>query len=147
MIELKCSYIGELIRNRERNLRCVENMNQIATFILDLETSPLSKIRGSEKRIPVEILVDYENTYVILDCGCCPELLASRLPGGVLIPIASSFKTFFEKHNMRNVAVDVDGNKMTRTYRGNIEAEEVDSLRESVQTAIFDFMKKRKKAN
>ncbi|MBD3405365.1 MAG: hypothetical protein GF411_04400 [Candidatus Lokiarchaeota archaeon] len=122
-------------------------MNQIATFVLDLDTGALSRIRGSEKRIPVKVLVDYQNTYVVLDCECCPELLASRLPGGVLIPIASSLKTFFEEHNMRNIAVDVDGNKMTRTYRGNIEAEVIDAMEEQVQNAIIQFMKKRKQVS
>ena len=48
----------------------------------------------SKKIIPVEVLVDQENTIVLLDCSCCVELISSRLPGGIMIPIASSLKEF-----------------------------------------------------
>ena len=100
--------------------------------------------RGSKKEIPVEVLVDRENTIVLLDCECCQELLSSRLPGGVLIPIASTLKSFFESRGMRNIDVSVSGTQMRRTYRGVIDPELVPEMRKELETAVAKFTKKRK---
>jgi len=101
--------------------------------------------RSSRKQIPVEVLVDSENTTILLDCGCCEELLANKLPGGVLIPIASAMKNYFESLGMRNINVRVSGVLMRRTYKGLITQEHVPELREVLDSAVTKFTKKRKK--
>lgn len=100
--------------------------------------------RSKKKEIPVEVLVDHENTYVVLNCECCMELLASRLPGGILIPIASTLKTFFEDIGMRNIAVRVTGPLMRRTYRGVIDGDKIPEMKKLLESAVEKFSKKRK---
>jgi hypothetical protein len=95
--------------------------------------------------MPVEVLVDTENTTVLLDCGCCEELLANKLPGGILIPIASTMKSYFEAMGMRNIDVNVSGVVMRRTYKGVIEKDQVSNLKTTLENAVSKFGKKRKK--
>ena len=97
----------------------------------------------SKKIIPVEVLVDQENTIVLLDCSCCLELISSRLPGGIMIPIASTLKGFFKTHSMRNLGVRVSGNMMRRTYRGIIDAEQVPVMKKELEKRVSKFSKKR----
>ena len=99
--------------------------------------------RSTKKQIPVEVLVDQENTIVLLDCECCKELLARRLPGGVLIPIATTLKTFFESRGMRNIGVRVSGTLMRRTYRGVIDESLLPEMKKQLQTAVAKFTKHR----
>ena len=96
----------------------------------------------SRKKIAVEVFVDYENTILSLNVACCPEFLARRLPGGVLIPIASALKSFFEDQGMRNVDVSVQGNLMLRTYRGIIDESSLPLLEREMQVAVEKFSKK-----
>ncbi|NWF96555.1 MAG: hypothetical protein HXY34_10490 [Candidatus Thorarchaeota archaeon] len=119
-------------------------MKQVGTFELAISEGTLGSLRGPKKKIPVEVLIDDENTLVVLDCTSCSELLNSRLPGGILIPIASALKAFFEERGMRNTDVRVSGNIMRRTYRGVMDAALMPSLREALVNAVSQFSKKRK---
>ncbi|TFG08699.1 hypothetical protein EU538_06605 [Candidatus Thorarchaeota archaeon] len=119
-------------------------MKQLSTFDLKLEGGTLSRVLGSGRKIPVEVYVDRENTILFLDCSCCEELLASKLPGGVLIPIASTLKTFFEGRGMRNVDVNADGTMMQRTYRGVLDKDAVDEMQDLLEEAVAEFIRKRK---
>lgn len=116
-------------------------MKRLGGFDLRLERS----LRSSRKSIPVEVMVDTENTIVVLDCSCCEDLLASRLPGGVLIPIASSLKSFFGTKNMRNIDVRVNGTLMRRTYKGICMENTVPEIKDALEGAVSKFNKKRKK--
>ncbi|MFW9889398.1 MAG: hypothetical protein ACFFER_14515 [Candidatus Thorarchaeota archaeon] len=116
-------------------------MKRLGRFDLRLERS----FRPSRKSIPVEVLVDTENTVIVLDCSCCEELLASRLPGGVLIPIASSLKTFFGTKDMRNIDVQVNGTLMRRTYKGICMEDSVPEIKSLLEDAVSKYNKKRKK--
>ncbi|NHJ13159.1 MAG: hypothetical protein EAX95_05745 [Candidatus Thorarchaeota archaeon] len=113
-------------------------MKQLGEFSLSLD-------RTRRKQIPVEVLVDNENTMVLLDCGCCEDLLANKLPGGILIPIASAMKIFFESMGMRNVNVRVNGIVMRRTYKGVISEEMVPELESILYEAVAKFSKKRRR--
>lgn len=119
-------------------------MKKLTTFDLHLTEGHLSLMRGQRKTIPVEVLVDGENTVVVLNCTCCKELLASRLPGGVLIPIASSLKTFFQEQGMRNVDVAVSGDTMKRTYRGVMDKSMTGELKSVLEDAVTHFTKKKR---
>lgn len=119
-------------------------MKQLGTFDLKLEGGTLNRVLGSGKKIPVEVYVDGENTILFLDCSCCEELLASKLPGGVLIPIASTLKAFFEDRGMRNLDVTVDGSMMQRTYRGVIAKELMDDMQDLLEDAVAEFLRKRR---
>jgi hypothetical protein len=116
-------------------------MKRLGGFDLRLERS----LRSSKKSIPVEVLVDSENTIIELDCSCCEDLLARRLPGGVLIPIASSLKSFFGTKDMRNLEVRVNGTLMRRTYKGICKENAVPEIRDTLEGAVAKFNKKRKK--
>jgi hypothetical protein len=116
-------------------------MKRLGGFDLRLEWS----LRPSRKSIPVEVLVDTENTIIVLDCSCCKELLASRLPGGVLIPIASSLKSFFGTKDMRNIDVQVNGTLMKRTYKGICVEDAVPEIKSVLEGAVSKYNKKRKK--
>jgi hypothetical protein len=107
---------------------------------LDAFTLKLDK----KREMPVEVLADSESTIVIIDCSCCEEFVSSRLPGGVLIPIASALKTFFEERGMRNTSVDMDGNEMRRTYKGVIENDDLSSMKRTLESAVSKFTKKRR---
>jgi hypothetical protein len=96
----------------------------------------------SRKKIAVEVFVDYENTILSLDVSCCPEFLASKLPGGAIIPIASALKSFFEDQGMRNIDVTVQGNLMHRTYRGIVDETQLPALEREMQIAVEKFAKK-----
>ncbi|MFW9907866.1 MAG: hypothetical protein ACFFEF_04765 [Candidatus Thorarchaeota archaeon] len=100
---------------------------------------------GSQKDMPVEVLVDRENTVVLLDCQCCEDTLSSKLPGGVLIPIASTLKTFFENNGMRIVRVRTSGNLMRRTYKGVMDDSLVPEMKDLLEKKVSDFSKKRKR--
>jgi len=100
---------------------------------------------GGQKTMPVEVLVDRENTIVVLDCNCCQELLSSRLPGGVLIPIASTLKAFFETHNMRNLTVRASGTLMRRTYKGLADESFIPDMRAELERSVAEFSKRRKR--
>ena len=115
-------------------------MKRLGSFDLRLEKS----LRSSKKRIPIEVLVDSENTILVLDCSCCEELLASRLPGGVLIPIASSLKEYFNAKKMRNIDVRVNGVHMRRTYKGICDSSAIPEIKVALETAVTKFNKKRK---
>ncbi len=102
------------------------------------------KSDGSKKTMPVEVLVDRESTFVILDCKCCKNIISRRLPGGVLIPISSSLKKFFENNGMRNISVKVSNHIMTRTYRGIIDSALIPEMQKLLETRVSQFSKKRK---
>ncbi|MHA1960781.1 MAG: hypothetical protein ACW99U_11145 [Candidatus Thorarchaeota archaeon] len=109
-----------------------------------LRNVPGSKKKGAENGISVEVLTDQSNTILMLDCSCCEELLSSRLPGGVLIPIASTLKTFFGNMRMRNIDVRVSGSTMIRTYRGIIDKRKIPEMRKLLEMAVSGFAKKRR---
>ena len=111
-------------------------MKQLGEFTLDL---------GHKKYMPVEVLVDNENTLILIDCNCCEEFLSRRLPGGVLIPIASSLKTFFETRGMRNIDVNVSGVLMRRTYKGLMDISDLPEMTKELEDAVSKFTRKRKK--
>jgi hypothetical protein len=111
-------------------------MKQIGEFSLSL---------GARKHMPVEVLVDTENTIVVIDCNCCEEYLSSRLPGGVLMPIASALKSFFKDRGMRNIDVNVTGLQMRRTYKGLIDETALPEINKILDQAVTKFKKKRKK--
>ena len=93
--------------------------------------------------MPVEVLTDQENTIVLIDCHCCEDFLSSRLPGGVLIPIASALKTFFRTSKMRNLDVHVSGLIMRRTYKGLIESDRLEELTLFLQEAVSKYTRKK----
>ena len=95
--------------------------------------------------MPVEVLVDRENTIVVLDCKCCQNTISSRLPGGVLIPIASTLKNFFETHGMRNMGVRVSGVIMRRTYKGLADETFIPDMKKELEESVSTFSKRRKK--
>jgi hypothetical protein len=110
-------------------------MKQLGNFTLRLE---------SKKDMPVEVLLDQENTIILIDCRCCEDFLSSRLPGGVLIPIASALKTFFGARKMRNLDVHVSGSIMRRTYKGLIESSQLDEMNALLEQAVDKFTQKKK---
>ncbi|MGY5871336.1 MAG: hypothetical protein RTV72_03735 [Candidatus Thorarchaeota archaeon] len=110
-------------------------MKQIGEFTLNL---------SSKREMPVEILLDNENTIIMIDCQCCVEYLSSRLPGGVLIPIASALKNFFGEKGMRNLDVNVSGNTMRRTYKGLMNQEDVPEMTKELEKAVKKFSRKKK---
>ena len=110
-------------------------MKLLSEFVLNL---------GSKKEMPVEVLLDQESTIVLIDCHCCEEYLSSRLPGGVLIPIASALKTFFETRLMRNIDVHVSNSVMRRTYKGLIQETDINELIPVLEEAVSKFVKKKK---
>ena len=114
-------------------------MNKVGAFDLHLEKG------RNPKSIKVEVLTNSQDTIIRLDCGCCPELLASKLPGGVIIPIASTLKLFFEKIGMRNLEVNVDrdANTMERVYRGIIDKSTYKEIKQKLTKAIKRFNNKR----
>jgi len=95
-------------------------------------------------RMPVEVLVDESSTVVMLNCQCCKELLSSRLPGGILIAIASSLKQFFHNRGMRNIGVKATGSLMRRTYKGIIDDSAIPEMRRLLENAVFEFSNKRR---
>lgn len=111
-------------------------MKRLGEFTLNL---------GAKKQMPVEVLVDNDNTIILIDCKCCEEFLSRRLPGGVLIPIASALKNYFKAHGMRNIDVNVSGVQMRRTYKGQIDETDLPELTETLEAAVYKFTKKRKK--
>ncbi len=110
-------------------------MKLIGKFTLNL---------GSKQEMPVEVLLDSENTILMIDCHCCEENLSSRLPGGVLIPIASTLKTFFGGKGMRNLNVNVSGNVMRRTYKGLIELDAIPEMTKVLEAAVKKFTSRKK---
>jgi hypothetical protein len=110
-------------------------MKQLGNFTLRLD---------SKKEMPVEVLVNQENTIVLIDCHCCEDFLSSRLPGGVLIPIASALKSFFGARKMRNLDVNVSGRTMRRTYKGLIEGSDLGEMNRLLEEAVEKFSGKRK---
>ncbi|MHA1881765.1 MAG: hypothetical protein ACTSUO_01825 [Candidatus Thorarchaeota archaeon] len=98
----------------------------------------------TKKTMPVEVLADRESTFVILDCKCCKDIISRKLPGGVLIPISSSLKKFFENNGMRNISVNVSNYIMTRTYRGVIDSALIPEMQKLLETRVSQFSKKRK---
>jgi hypothetical protein len=114
-------------------------MNKVGAFDLHLEKGRNAKV------IKVEVFTETEDTIIRLDCGCCPELLASKLPGGVIIPIASTLKIFFENLEMRNLEVNVDrdANIMERIYRGIIDKSLYKEMKQQLTLAIKEFNSKR----
>ena len=110
-------------------------MKLIGTFTLNL---------SSKREMPVEVLLESENTIVMINCQCCQEFLASRLPGGVLIPIASALKIYFGEKSMRNLDVNVSGSMMRRTYKGQITAEDIPGLTKELEKAVKKFTRKKK---
>jgi hypothetical protein len=115
-------------------------MKRLGGFDIRLEKS----FGFSGRRIPVQILVDQETTTVTLDCGCCEELVANKLPGGVLIPIASTLKLYFKERGMRNVSVGVSGTLMRRTYSGVADETMIPEMRGLLKEAVSSFRKKRR---
>ena len=120
-------------------------MKKIGMF--DLNFGGLkSSDKASEKQIPVEIMVDTENTIIVLDCKCCQDLLSRKLPGGILIPIASALKTFFGNLGMRNVDVNMGRTLMRRRYKGVIDESVLPKMQKQLETAVSKFVKKRNNA-
>jgi len=117
-----------------------QSMKRLGGFDIRLEKS----FGFSGRRIPVQVLVDYESTVVTLDCGCCGELLANKLPGGVLIPIASALKLYFKDRGMRNISVSVNGTLMRRTYSGVADETIIAEMKGVIQEAVSRFRRKRK---
>ncbi|MHA1614942.1 MAG: hypothetical protein ACTSYJ_08865 [Candidatus Thorarchaeota archaeon] len=99
---------------------------------------------GSKREMPVEILLDNENTIIMIDCHCCEENLARRLPGGVLIPIASALKTFFGEKTMRNLEVNVSGLVMRRTYKGLMGLDDIPEMTKVLEAAVKKFTRRKK---
>ncbi|MHA2378447.1 MAG: hypothetical protein ACXADS_04160 [Candidatus Thorarchaeota archaeon] len=116
------------------------SLKRLGNFDLRLEKS----FGFSGRRIPVQILVDQESTIVLLDCRCCEELLANKLPGGVLIPIATALKIYFEGRGMRNVDVSMNGTLMRRTYAGVADETIVPEMRSQLKEAVSRFNKRKK---
>jgi hypothetical protein len=114
-------------------------MKKLGEFTLQFKSG------GSKKSMPVEVLLDQDNTMVIFDCSCCQEIVSSRLPGGVMIPIASTLKMFFEAHGMRNADVRVSGNLMRRIYKGSLDESLVPEMRKLLETRVTKFSKMRGK--
>jgi hypothetical protein len=110
-------------------------MKQLGNFTLRLD---------SKREMPVEVLTDQENTIVLIDCHCCEDFVSSRLPGGVLIPIASALKTFFGARKMRNLDVNVSGQTMRRTYKGRVESTDLDEMTRLLEEAVRKFSNKKK---
>jgi len=110
-------------------------MKRIGEFTLNL---------SSKREMPIEILLDTESTIIMIDCHCCEEYLSSRLPGGVLIPIASALKNFFGEKGMRNLDVNVSGNMMRRTYKGQMNQDDVPEMTKVLETAVKKFTRKKK---
>ncbi len=115
------------------------SMKKLGEFSLKFKDS------GGNKSMPIEVMVDRENTTVILDCDCCQETLSSRLPGGVLIPIASTLKKFFEKNGMRIVRVRTSGTMMRRTYKGVLDEALIPEMISHLEQRVSDFSKRRKR--
>jgi len=118
-------------------------MKQLGTFSLDVKGHGGTG-KHPEKQISIEVLVDSENTVVLLDCQYCRELLSNRLPGGILIPIASALKEFFRDRGMRNMSVKATGATMKRTYKGVIDESTLPELKKQLEGALQDFSKKRR---
>ncbi|MHA1906154.1 MAG: hypothetical protein ACW98Y_02580 [Candidatus Thorarchaeota archaeon] len=114
-------------------------MKKLGEFSLRFKES------GNQKTMPIEVMVDRENTTVILDCDCCQETLSSRLPGGVLIPIASTLKKFFEENGMRIVRVRTSGSMMRRTYKGVMDEALIPDMVTHLEKKVSEFSKRRKK--
>jgi hypothetical protein len=114
-------------------------MNKVGAFDLSLE-----KGRNARK-IKVDVFTDSQDTIIRLDCACCPELLASKLPGGVIIPIATTLKVFFENLEMRNLEVNVDRdfNIMERIYKGILDKASFDDMKKKLIESIKLFNNKR----
>lgn len=110
-------------------------MKRIGEFTLNL---------GSKREMPIEVLLDNENTIIMIDCHCCEENLKSRLPGGVLIPIASSLKAFFGTKGMRNLDVNVSGNIMRRTYKGLLNQDDIPEMTKELETSVKKFTRRKK---
>ncbi len=98
-------------------------------------------IIGKNKDIIIEVLIDDSHTIILLDCKCCPDLLSSKLPRGVLIPISSTLKTFFEEHGIRNLGVNVNGTIMSRNYNNPLSPEHIPELRKRMESAVKKFIK------
>jgi hypothetical protein len=113
----------------------VGTMRLLGNFTLRLD---------SKKEMPVEVLIDQENTIILIDCHCCEDSLSSRLPGGVLIPISSALKTFFGARKMRNLDVNVSGSVMRRTYKGLIENTQIEEMTLLLEDAVNKFTRKKK---
>jgi len=110
-------------------------MKRIGEFTLNL---------SSKREMPFEVLLDNENTIIMIDCHCCEEFLSSRLPGGVLIPIASALKNFFGDKGMRNLDVNVNGNMMRRTYKGQMNQDDIPEMTKELENAMKKFTRKKK---
>lgn len=115
---------------------------QLGSFDVSLPDS-LTGVDKSVSTMPIEVLIEDGRTVVSIDCSCCAELLSSRLPAGVLIPIASALKTFFERSGMRNLDVEVRGNVMRRIYEGEMEASMVQPMASRVKRSVEEFARKR----
>ncbi|MEM2141791.1 MAG: hypothetical protein QXS20_09455 [Candidatus Thorarchaeota archaeon] len=118
-------------------------MKQIALFDLRLDRPLAAVVKGSDRRLSVEVFVDTENTTIVIDCSCCRELLTNKLPGGALIPITSSLKRFFESRNMRNIGVRVSGNTMRRVYRGVLDPASIPELHNVLQESLDAYNRNR----
>lgn len=119
-------------------------MKQVASFALRLDNGNSGSRKESGIQIPVQVLIDDANTIVVLDCQCCRDLLASRLPGGVLMPIASALKEFFAGQGMRNVGVKASGSLMRRTYKGVIDGSAVGDMKRLLENAVSEFSSRRR---
>ncbi len=118
-------------------------MKQLGEFQLEYSERAGRISRGPKKHLPIEVLVDGEHTVVLVDCGGCRDLLKNKLPGGILIPIVSVFRTFFKSRSMRNLDVQVDGSIMRRTYNGVLEQSSIPEMKEQLQLVVNKFSKRR----
>ncbi len=126
------------------SLLAVTKMRRLGGFELHFEVRAKGKRRTEKKTIPIDLFQDEDTTIVELDCSCCPDLLANRLPGGVLIPVASAFKSFFERHGLRNAGVRVRGTFMRRTYRGVLDPSLLPAMKREVEEAVMRFSSRRR---
>ncbi len=114
-------------------------MKKLDHFEVLLESGLLTRLVGRRKRVVVETLVDSENTYVVLDCSSCPELLGGKLPRGALISLVAVLREFFEGMGMRIADVAVSDAQMTRVYAGVLDREQAIRLRNRILQARLDL--------
>jgi len=113
-------------------------MKRLDHFEVLLDSGIRARLTGRRKRVIVETLVDSENTYVVLDCSSCPELLGGKLPRGALISLVTVLREFFEAMGMRMADVAVNDAQMTRVYAGVLNREQATTLRNTILHARLD---------
>lgn len=118
-------------------------MQKLGTIVIDDTILGPSE---SGKQLEIEIYLDDSSTLVRINCHNFPELLARKLPSGILIPVISALRDFFSKKGSRSVSVKVIGKyQMNRKYNVEITREEFYLLEENIKEKVAAFVQKRKK--